>query len=96
MDEKDLIHAVALECGLSMIQTDKVLNSLASNIQIALKNQGSVTLKGLGTFTTSVQSKIAESNSITGETIRYSNTHVPEFQPVKELLTLVEDRLSLD
>lgn len=96
MDEKDLIHAVALECGLSMIQTDKVLNSLASNIQIALKNQGSVTLKGLGTFTTSVQSKIAESNPMTGETIRYSITHVPEFQPVKEMLTPVEDRLSLD
>ncbi len=96
MDENDLILAVALECDMSMVQTIKVLNSLASNIQIALKNQGSVTLKGLGTFRTSVQSKIAESNPITGETIRYSITHVPEFQPVKELLTPVKDRLSLD
>ena len=96
MDEKDLIHAVAMESDMSIIQTKKVLNSLASNIQIALKNQGSVTLRGLGTFKTSVQSRIAESNPMTGETIRYSITHVPEFQPVKELLTPAEDRLSLD
>ena len=96
MDENDLIVAVALDCDMSIIQTIKVLNSLASNIQIALKNQGSVTLRGLGTFRSSVQTRIAESNPMTGETIRYSITHVPEFQPVKELLTAVEDRLSLD
>ena len=96
MDENDLIFAVSMGCDMSMVQTIKVLNSLASNIQIALKNQGSVTLRGLGTFRSSVQTRIAESNPMTGETIRYSITHVPEFQPVKELLTAVEDRLSLD
>ena len=96
MDGKDLIHAVAKECDMSIVQTKKVLNSLASNIQIALKNQGSVTLRGLGTFKTSVQSRIEESNPMTGETIRYSITHVPEFQPVKELLIPAEDRYSLD
>ena len=86
MNDKDLIRAISDECGFSVNQTAKVLESLATNIKIALNNQGSVTLKGLGTFKYSTHSKIAESNPLTGETIKYSITHVPEFQPVEELV----------
>ena len=85
-NDKDLIRAISQECGVSVEETAKVLRSLASNIKIALNDQRSVTLKDLGTFKNSIHSKIAESNPITGETIKYSITHVPEFQPVKGLV----------
>ena len=96
MNEKDLIRAVADECSISSSQAYKVFSSLASNIKKALKDKGSVTLKGLGTFTSSTRSKIAESNPLTGETISYSVTHVPEFQPVQELLSHEEEVYSLE
>ena len=95
MNDKDLILAIVQECGVSVEETAKVLKSLATNIKIALNNQGSVTLKGLGTFKNSIHSKIAESNPITGETIRFSITHVPEFQPVKELVISNGESLNL-
>ena len=91
MDELDLIQAVSRECGLPQSQTYEVFNSLASNIQKTLRNQGSVTLTGLGTFYTSVQSRKNDNNLITGETIKYYVTHVPEFHPVSELLSPLED-----
>lgn len=95
MNDKDLIRAIAHECGFTVKETAKVLKSLATNIKIALNNEGYVTLNGLGTFTNSTQSKIAESNPITGETIKFSITHVPEFKPVKELVISNVESLSL-
>ncbi len=96
MNNRDLIRAIARNSGVSVEETGKVLKSLATNIKIALSDQGSVTLKGLGTFTNSIISEVAESNPITGETIKYSITHVPEFQPVKELVIQDVQSLSLD
>ena len=96
MDNRDLIRAIAQNSGVSVVETAKVLKSLATNIKIALIDQGSVTLKGLGTFKNSIISEIAESNPITGETTKYSITHVPEFQPVKELVIRDVKSLSLD
>ena len=96
MNDKDLIRAVAHDCGVSVEnKTAKVLKSLATNMKIALNDQGSVTLKGLGSFKYSIHSKIAESDPITGETIKYSITHIPEFQPVKELVISNVESLSL-
>ena len=95
MNDKDLIRAVARDCGVSVEQTSKVLKSLATNMKIAVNDQGSVTLKGLGSFKYSKHSKIAESDPITGETIKYSITHIPEFQPVKELVISNVESLSL-
>ena len=96
MNDRELIRAIAQNSGVSVVKTEKVLKSLATNIKIALNDQGSVTLKGLGTFKNSIISEIAESNPITGETIKYSITHVPEFQPVKELVIQDVKSLSLD
>jgi len=92
MNDKDLIRAVARDCGVSV---EQVLKSLATNMKIALNDKGSVTLKGLGSFKYSIHSEIAESDPITGETIKYSITHIPEFQPVKELVISNVESLSL-
>lgn len=95
MNDRDLIRAIAQSCGVSVGETAKVLKSLATNIKIALNDQGTVTLTGLGTFKKSTISKIAESNPLTGETLKFSITHVPEFQPEKELVTQEMKSLSL-
>ena len=96
MNDKHLIRAVAHDCGVSVgTETAKVIKSLATNMKIALNDQGSVTLKGLGSFKYSMHSKVAESDPITGETIKYSITHIPEFQPVKELVISNVESLSL-
>ena len=91
MDELDLIRAVAKECGIPQYQTYEVLNSLTSNIQNALQKQGSVTLTGLGTFYSSVQSRKNGSKISAGETIKYYVTHVPEFHPASVLMSTLED-----
>ena len=91
MDELDLIRAVSKECGLPQYQTYEILNSLASNIQEMLRNQGSVTLSGLGTFYSSVQSRKNNKTLAAGEAIKYYVTHVPEFHPASKLLSTLED-----
>ena len=91
MDELYLIQVVSKECGLPQYQTYEVLNSLVSNIQKMLRNQGSVTLTGLGTFYASARSRENDIDPITGETIKYQVTHVPKFHPESELLSPLEE-----
>ncbi len=91
MDELDLIQAVSKECGLPQYQTYEILNSLAANIQEMLRNQGSVTLSGLGTFYSSVQSRKKDTVLTAGEAIKYYVTHVPEFHPAAVLMSTLED-----
>ena len=91
MNEYELIHAVSIECELSLKQTNKVLKSLASNIKIALDENKTVTQKWLGTFTNSVHRELVESNPITHEPIRYSVTHFPEFHPEFKLESSLKD-----
>jgi len=91
VDELNLVRAVSKECGLPQYQTYEILNSLASNIQETLRKQGSVTLSGLGTFYSSVQSRKNNSVLAAGEAIKYYVTHVPEFHPASKLLSTMED-----
>ena len=91
MNELDLIKAVSKECGLPQYQTYEILNSLASNIQDILRNQGSVTLSGLGTFHSSVESRKNENVFTAGEAIKYYVTHVPEVHSVSEIFSPLED-----
>lgn len=91
VDELDLIRAVAKECGLPQYQTYEFLNSLASNIQEMLRKQGSVTLSGLGTFYSSVQSRKKDTVLTAGEAIKYYVTHVPEFHPASELFSTLDE-----
>lgn len=91
MNEYELIRAVSIECDLSLSQTKKVFESLASNIKIALKENKTITQKGLGTFTNSVIRELVESNPITHEPIRYVVTHFPEFHPEFKLESSSKD-----
>lgn len=79
MDKLDIIQVVSKECGLSQDQTYEVLNSLASNIQKKLQNQGSVAITGLGTFYSPDQSRKNDNIPTPGETIKYFVTHIPEW-----------------
>ena len=92
MNGTNFIRAIARNCGVTVEETAKVLRSLATNIKIALNDQGSVTLNGLETFKNSI---IPEFNPIIGEIIQNSIAHVPEFKPAKELLKQDVKSLSL-
>ena len=91
MDELDLLRAVSKECGLPQYQTYDILNSLASNIQEMLRNQGRVTLSGLGTFYSSVQSSNNKKTLSAVDALTSYVTHVPEFHPASKLLSTLED-----
>ncbi len=95
MNDSDLTRAIAQNCGVSVEETAKVLKSLATNIKIALNDQGSVTLKGLETFKNSIIPEYAEINPIIGEIIQNSIAHVPEFKPAKGLINHDVKSLSL-
>ena len=95
MNGINFIRAIARNCGVTVEETAKGLKSLATNIKIALNDQGSVTLNGLETFKNSIIPEYAEINPIIGEIIQNSIAHVPEFKPVKEFVKQDVKSLSL-
>lgn len=96
MDELDLIQEVSRECGLSEYQTFEVINSLASNIQKKLQNQGSIAITGLGIFYSPDQSRKNDKIPTPQETIKYFVTHIPEWYQESGLTSPPRRRTELD
>ena len=91
MDTRDLVKVISSDSGLTKVQADRALNSLASNITAALKKNEKIYIAGFGTFMTtrvpadsSSEALKAGSASANLETAR-----IPQFKPGNELLSAV-------
>lgn len=89
MTTHDLAETIATDSGLTKVQADVALNSLASSLAKALRNNEEVYISGIGTFSTSripVDTENAQTGKIQGN---LDTARIPHFEPGNDLLTAV-------
>ena len=89
MTNQDLVDLIATDSGLTKLQADRALNSLATSLSNALKNNEEVYIAGIGTFTTSRIPAEADSSSAAKDSANIGTTRVPIFEPVTDLLSAI-------
>ena len=89
MTNQDLVDLIATDSGLTKLQADRALNSLATSLSNALKNNEEVYIAGIGTFTTSRIPVEADSSSGAEGSANISATRIPVFEPVTDLVNAV-------
>lgn len=91
MNTRDLVEAISSDSGLTKVQADRALNSLAANLTIALKKDEEVYIAGIGTFTTArlSNSDNADPTNTDVATGNSGTTRIPQFKPGTELLSAV-------
>ena len=85
MNKSDLIDAIATDSGLSKADAGRALDGFTSSITNALKDGGSVSLVGFGTFSVKHREARAGRNPRTGETIQIKASNNPAFKAGKAL-----------
>jgi len=85
MNKGELVEAVAAAAGLSRADAGKAVDATLDAVTKTLKNGGSVSLVGFGTF--SVKSRAARMgrNPRTGQAIQIAASNVPGFKAGKGL-----------
>ena len=89
MTNQDLVELIAADSGLTKLQADRALNSLATSLSNALKNNEEVYISGIGTFTTSRIPAEGDSSAAVQDSANISTTRIPQFEPVTDLLAAV-------
>jgi DNA-binding protein HU-beta len=85
MNKGELIDAVAASAGLSRADATKAVDGMLDAITVTLKNGGSVSLVGFGTFSVKARAARMGRNPRTGEAIHISASNVPGFKAGKGL-----------
>jgi DNA-binding protein HU-beta len=90
MTKVDLIDQVSEKSGHSKKEVEKLLETVITSIQNALKNGEKVSLTGLGTFIVKDKKARVARNPKTGETVQVPAKKAPKFKPGKELKELIQ------
>lgn len=85
MNKSELIEHMAQSADISRAAASRTLDALVGAVTTTLKENGSVTLVGFGTFTVARRASRSGRNPRTGETIEISAAKVPKFKPGKAL-----------
>ncbi|NLB18555.1 MAG: HU family DNA-binding protein [Syntrophomonadaceae bacterium] len=85
MNKSELISDVAAKAGMTKKDVEKILGSLFSSIEEALKNDDKVQLVGFGTFEVRNRKARTGRNPQTGEEIQIPASRVPAFKAGKTL-----------
>lgn len=85
MNKTELIELIARESDISKAAATRALAAIIDGVKSTLKEGGTVTLVGFGTF--SIRKRAARSgvNPRTGAAIKIKGSKVPKFQPGKAL-----------
>ncbi|SFO21947.1 DNA-binding protein HU-beta [Nitrosospira briensis] len=96
MNKKELVSAMAAKTDCSGAAADRAVNALVEIISDTLKEGGSLTLPGFGTF--EVRDRVARSgrNPQTGEELKISASKVAAFKPGAALKAAVNGVESKD
>ncbi len=91
MNTRDLVEVISSESGLTTLQADRALNSLAANLTIALKKDEEVYIAGIGTFTTARLTNDENTDPNTTDNVagNTGTSRIPQFQPGTELIAAV-------
>jgi len=90
MNKSELVAAIAVESGLTKVDSQKALEGIVASITKALKGNDNVGLVGFGTFKTSVRSARTGRNPQTGKEIQIAAKKVVGFKAGKELTESVK------
>ncbi len=85
MNKSELIDAIASDSGLSKADAGRSLDGFTSAITNALKDGGSVSMVGFGTFSVKHREARTGRNPRTGESIQIKASNNPAFKAGKAL-----------
>jgi DNA-binding protein HU-beta len=85
VNKNELVEHIAKQADLSKAAAARALESMTDAVQTTLKNGGSVSLVGFGTFEVGERAARMGRNPRTNAAIKISATKVPKFRPGKAL-----------
>jgi len=89
MTKAELVERVAKEVNLSKTATERVINTLTSQVVKCLKRKDKITLTGFGTWSVSKRKARKGRNPQTGMEIRIPARNVPKFTAGKAFRSAV-------
>jgi DNA-binding protein HU-beta len=85
VNKAELIEHIALQADLSKAAATRALEAVIGGVTAALKDEGSVTIAGFGSFVVGTRQARAGRNPRTGEAIHIDGARLPKFRPGKAL-----------
>lgn len=85
MNKTELIDHIAASAGIPKVTATRALDAVLKAVTSTLKDSGSVTLAGFGTFSVGKRAARTGRNPRTGDQIRIAAAQVPKFRPGKAL-----------
>jgi DNA-binding protein HU-beta len=85
MNKTELIDHIAASADIPKVTATRALEAVLTAVTSTLKESGSVTLTGFGTFTVGKRAARTGRNPRTGDQIRIAASQVPKFRPGKAL-----------
>lgn len=90
LGKAELVAKIAESAGLTKVQADKALTAVVETIKDTLKEGGSVSLVGFGTFMVAERQARKGHNPSTGQEIEIPAGKTPKFKAGKGLKDLVK------
>jgi len=85
VNKTELIEHIATQADISKAAAARALEATIGAVKITLKNGGSVSLVGFGTFSVGDRAGRVGRNPRTGTAIKINAAKVPKFRPGKAL-----------
>jgi DNA-binding protein HU-beta len=85
VNKTELIDEIAKAADISKASASRALEAVIDTVTATLKQDGSVTLAGFGTFSVSARAERIGRNPRTREEIKIAASKVPKFKPGKAL-----------
>ena len=85
MNKTELIDEIAKAADISKASASRALEAVIDSVTATLKQEGTVTLAGFGTFAVSARAARTGRNPRTGEVIQFAASKVPNVKPGKAL-----------
>ena len=85
MNKSELVDQIAAEADISKAAAGRALDAAVAAVKLELKQGGSVTLVGFGTFHVGKRAARSGRNPRTGAAIKIDSAKIPKFRPGKEL-----------
>jgi DNA-binding protein HU-beta len=85
MTRADLVAVLAFASGASKASSARALTAFLTGIRDGLRNGGSATISGFGTFVVTRRAARNGTNPRTGRGIRIPSARVPRFRPSRSL-----------
>ena len=85
MNKTELIDQIAASAEIPKVTATRALDAVLKAVTSTLKDSGSVTLAGFGTFSVGKRAARTGRNPRTGDQIRIAAAQVPKFRPGKAL-----------